>query len=700
MVKWTLTPILAILLVGLSVDWPIIDTARADGSGKRVVRVGYSEFSPYSMTSSEGIAVGISVDMLRMLLERQGYVIDFVPGTNPGRMLDLLDGGEIDVTSLLGVTEARAEKGMFTNPVSDFSVAIFTDATRDPVPDKASLAGLRIGVVSGSFPAFVVADLPGTRPIDFGSYNELLAALLRGQVDAVAVSEAAMRHTAVQSNLSARLVRGPVLHSSQSAFLVAPEQVALHATLNRAIAEAQTEGSLAAIEAGWLTEAVSPALMWRRIALALIGATVLIAALLGLHHLLGLRHRARLADRYEQGFASAGQGAFLYDAQGCLTHAGPGRIRGFDGGGTGRAQTGHLSDHLRKPDAEAADVAGNGVADPDDLWLDRKATLDSGQPLDILERSADGRTCLRRTLRTPAGYVSLVFDVSALDAARDNAERQVATLRGDNDKLREFTSIAAHDLKAPLRNLRMLIDWIVEDLTESGVALPETVREKIEMTGSQLDNQHRLIGDLLAYARGGGDDEACDLDAMGRLEDIVSLAALPAGFRVEIGTDIPPLHVNPVAFDTVMRNLLSNAARHHDLEGGVIRIDAEMRDGECTICVTDDGPGVPGEVRDRIFEPFYRHNRGDGSGTGLGLALVLREVERWGGRITCRARPDGARGAQFLFTAPLARAAAKGEDGYPLRPSDLATAVSRRPNAARIVPPPAPAGRSAPPLAS
>jgi signal transduction histidine kinase len=100
----------------------------------------------------------------------------------------------------------------------------------------------------------------------------------------------------------------------------------------------------------------------------------------------------------------------------------------------------------------------------------------------------------------------------------------------------------------------------------------------------------------------------------------------------------------------VMRNLLENARRH---AAGEITVMLGKSDGRAEIRVCDRGPGVPPELSDRIFEPFYRlpgATERDG-GVGLGLALVKSIAIRHGGTVTCENRPEG--GACFVVQLPL-----------------------------------------------
>jgi signal transduction histidine kinase len=125
-------------------------------------------------------------------------------------------------------------------------------------------------------------------------------------------------------------------------------------------------------------------------------------------------------------------------------------------------------------------------------------------------------------------------------------------------------------------------------------------------------------------------------------------AATAKGVRLEVRAPGEPetLRTDPVCLDQILVNLLSNAIRHSP-EGGAVEVTA----GSGRFAVIDHGPGVPAELRERIFEPFERFDHHSGSGTGLGLPVSRRLAEALGGRLTVEDTPSG--GATFVLQLPL-----------------------------------------------
>jgi signal transduction histidine kinase len=234
------------------------------------------------------------------------------------------------------------------------------------------------------------------------------------------------------------------------------------------------------------------------------------------------------------------------------------------------------------------------------------------------------------------------------DLALAEAEARVARLEAELDQL---VHIASHDLREPLRGIDRLAVWIGEDL---GEAMPPAVAEHLSLLRGRGRRLGRLLDDLLAYCRvgrAGGRVERVDLAALAARA--VALLEVPEGMIVEIEPRLPTLRAEPAALETVLRNLLANAIRHHDRRRGCVRVGARIRPDALELRVTDDGPGIPPAYHERIFAPFRTLKpKRDGHGTGMGLAIVRRLVEGHGGIVIVESAPP-ARGATFRAIFPL-----------------------------------------------
>lgn len=235
--------------------------------------------------------------------------------------------------------------------------------------------------------------------------------------------------------------------------------------------------------------------------------------------------------------------------------------------------------------------------------------------------------------------------VEALAAARDQLERSQADLA-------QFASIAAHDLKEPLRTISSFLQLLAEHL---GDGLDESSRRYLRFALDGARRLQALIEDLLAYAR---------LGAAGPARDVVSLQAVLATVLSKMGAAIESsramISVGPLPevsgsagrLEQLMQNLLENALKFTP-PGASPQVEIAGRCEERTwhFWVRDHGIGFDGKHADRIFVPFQRlHTAAEYGGTGIGLALCKRIVELHGGRIWAEGTPG--EGATIHFTLP------------------------------------------------
>jgi signal transduction histidine kinase len=121
---------------------------------------------------------------------------------------------------------------------------------------------------------------------------------------------------------------------------------------------------------------------------------------------------------------------------------------------------------------------------------------------------------------------------------------------------------------------------------------------------------------------------------------------------VQVAGDLPRLRCARPPFETVLRNLIGNAVKHHHRpQGGIVAVSAHVEEGMVQFCVADNGPGIAPEHHARIFEVFQTlRPRDQVEGSGMGLAIAKKSVEAAGGRIWVESTPG--EGAAFYFTWP------------------------------------------------
>lgn len=234
------------------------------------------------------------------------------------------------------------------------------------------------------------------------------------------------------------------------------------------------------------------------------------------------------------------------------------------------------------------------------------------------------------------------------ELARTNAELSRA-----NRDLEDFASIISHDLAAPMRAMRYLVDDLEAGLVEPQSAPPtpdpRAVIKSLRQHTRRLSTMLRELHDYSSIGR--------KQDAIERVETAALIAAVtasiprPPGFSITVDGNWPAIDTLAAPLDLVLRNLVDNAVKHHDCELGSIRVRCDERETTLDISVTDDGPGISESVRDAVFLPFRTLGR-PGAGTGMGLALVKRTIESVGGTLTLTSKPGVTRGCVFRILWP------------------------------------------------
>ncbi len=230
--------------------------------------------------------------------------------------------------------------------------------------------------------------------------------------------------------------------------------------------------------------------------------------------------------------------------------------------------------------------------------------------------------------------------------------QQEDLLRANSD-LEQFAHSASHDLKEPLRNIRIFNELLRK---EYGHTLDERATGFLDMVGSSALRMENLLADLLAYTQASSiPDERPDLtnarDALEAALGNLNAAVLEAHAEIIVG-DLPAVRMRESHLQQLFQNLVGNALKYRR-DSCPPRISiASSRSGEFWLnCVADNGIGIAPEHKEKIFGIFQRlHTSAQYSGTGMGLAICQRIVERYRGRIWVESEPG--RGSRFLFTIP------------------------------------------------
>jgi len=248
-----------------------------------------------------------------------------------------------------------------------------------------------------------------------------------------------------------------------------------------------------------------------------------------------------------------------------------------------------------------------------------------------------------RLIAGVASTAAIAMDNARLfEAARD----LIAALEASNQELDQFAYVASHDLKAPLRGIANLAQWIEDDL---GERLDDQSRGHLHLLRGRVVRLENLIGGILAYSRAGRDSSVVDLGAL--VAEVWELLAPPATARLEIAAPLPQLRASRVQLQQILLNLVGNAIKYNAERALTIRVAVQRAGRRWELSVADDGIGIAPEYAEKIWGLFQTLERRDKvESTGIGLSVVRKIVESHGGKAWVES--ELGHGATFRFTWP------------------------------------------------
>lgn len=269
-----------------------------------------------------------------------------------------------------------------------------------------------------------------------------------------------------------------------------------------------------------------------------------------------------------------------------------------------------------------------------------EVVIDGGNPAKVFELNVsplaigDGQT----------GAVVVVHDITRI--------------KGLERVRREFVANVSHELRTPLT----IIGGYLETLLEGGMEDRETTENALQVMFRHADRLQHLVEDLLTISRAESrsvplDVQTFDLCALLRrvIEQFDSpIRAQGAEVRIVRDGDSFPCEGDPARLEQVFLNLLENALKYGAHSGLVVTFELGRSEAGVRVRVSDNGPGIPYEDQEHIFERFYRvhkHRSRESGGTGLGLSIVKNVVAAHGGTVSVQSTPG--EGSTFLVTLPL-----------------------------------------------
>jgi PAS domain S-box-containing protein len=300
-----------------------------------------------------------------------------------------------------------------------------------------------------------------------------------------------------------------------------------------------------------------------------------------------------------------------------------------------RFREAHIAGLKRFAETREAHVIGKRL----ELPAMRKDGSEFDSELTITRSDSDGSPAFTGVLRN-------ITDRKKAEAER---EQLIKALARSNQELDQFAYVASHDLKAPLRGIANLSQWIEEDLGES---LNGENKSQMEMLRGRVHRMEALIDGILQYSRAGrvkAKPEMIDTGAL--LKEVIDLMAPAKGTIINIAPEMPTVKAEKVPLQQVFMNLLGNALKHTGKDNPMIDISWADAGPFYEFSVRDNGQGIAPQYHERIFGIFQTLEARDKvEGTGIGLSVVQKIVEAKGGRVWVDS--EIGKGARFKFLWP------------------------------------------------
>ena len=211
-------------------------------------------------------------------------------------------------------------------------------------------------------------------------------------------------------------------------------------------------------------------------------------------------------------------------------------------------------------------------------------------------------------------------------------KHQAEELATINQDLKEFAYIVSHDLKAPLRAISSLVDWISSDYAE---IFDAKGKELLDLLLGRVKRMHELIEGILKYSRVGRvKEDKAKIDLNQLVTDVIGMVAPPDNIKVDVKGKLPIIVAEKTRIEQVFQNLISNAIKYMDKPKGSVLLACREKADYWQFSVADNGPGIEEKHYKKIFQIFQTlAPRDEIESTGVGLSLVKKIIEMYGGKV-------------------------------------------------------------------
>ena len=324
-----------------------------------------------------------------------------------------------------------------------------------------------------------------------------------------------------------------------------------------------------------------------------------------------------------------------------------------------------LCDILGYNAEELLNLSFEAITHPDDFESDLQQidSLLSGQQNEYaLEKrfiKKDGQalwvnltnSLIRDDQGKPDYFLKIIEDIDNRKKIEAHTISLTKKLAKTNEELENFAYVASHDLKAPLRGIENLAEWLSEELEN---CKDKQIEHYLTLLKSRVIRMQNLLEALLQYSRIGRFlKETRTVDTKKLINDIVRLLPDNPIIDINITCQLPVFITVMTPFEMILRNLINNAVKHCEKDRVSIEIYCHDKEQFYEFSFCDDGPGIDSQFHTKIFEIFKTLKpRDEVEGSGMGLAMVKKAVESYGGTIIVKSDPKEEPGACFIFTWP------------------------------------------------
>jgi signal transduction histidine kinase len=252
----------------------------------------------------------------------------------------------------------------------------------------------------------------------------------------------------------------------------------------------------------------------------------------------------------------------------------------------------------------------------------------------------------------------LLSEVTERKKAEEKQTNLLEEVENINRELKDFASIVSHDLKAPLRGIKTLANWILSDEENK---LGEQANEQMNLLLERIELMYSLIEGVLQYSKAGrAVEKRVQVNLNDFVPEIINMVVPPENISVTIEDELPVFECEDIHIMQIFQNLLSNAIKYMDKPQGRIKVGCVEQDGFWKFSVADNGPGIDEIHFEKIFKIFQAlPTSSDFQGTGIGLTVTKKLVELYHGRIWIESKVG--EGSTFFFTLPKQEIAASNE---------------------------------------